>query len=322
MTQQNKHTNPEKKSLHPRNKHNGRYNFPQLIATLPELKPFVALNKFQEESIDFANPKAVKVLNKAILKHFYGIDHWDIPAGYLCPPIPGRADYIHYIADVLSDSNKGVIPKNESVRILDIGTGANCIYPLLGNKEYGWRFAGSDIDRISLNAAQETLNANSLPESFIELRHQPSPDHIFRGVIKPGETFDFTICNPPFHTSAQEANAGSIRKVKNLSGQKTSNPVLNFGGQNGELWCEGGEVKFVRSMIGESAELPLNCLWYSSLISKKDNLPGIYKALNKVKAQEVKTIEMAQGQKISRIVAWTFMDKTQQRIWAESRWGK
>jgi 23S rRNA (adenine1618-N6)-methyltransferase len=54
------------------------------------------------------------------------------PANYLCPPIPAVADYLHYLADLLADGSGGV-PRGIKVRALDVGVGANCIYPLLGH---------------------------------------------------------------------------------------------------------------------------------------------------------------------------------------------
>jgi 23S rRNA A1618 N6-methylase RlmF len=49
---------------------------------------------------------------------------------YLCPPFLEETDYIHYIADLLASSNNGIIPKH-AVQGLDIGVGANCIYPIM-----------------------------------------------------------------------------------------------------------------------------------------------------------------------------------------------
>jgi len=118
----------EKTGLHPRNKHRERYNFDELTVSCPELAPFVRVNDFNDESVDFSNPEAVMMLNKALLKHFYGIAHWNIPPGYLCPPVPGRADYIHHIAGLLGSCNRGKIPTGNQVKCLDIGVGANCIY--------------------------------------------------------------------------------------------------------------------------------------------------------------------------------------------------
>lgn len=307
-----------KDQLHPRNKHKHRYNFPELIASMPELSNFVSLNPYQELSIDFKNPEAVKMLNKTLLKHFYDIQLWDIPAGYLCPPIPGRADYIHYMADLLASSNNGIIPVGKSVKVLDIGVGANCIYPLIGHREYGWHFVASDIDEIAIRSANNIVKANDLSKT-ITIRKQNSARHQFTDIIHPGETFDITICNPPFHASLLEATAGTARKWKNLGKPSKAATPLNFGGNNTELWCEGGEERFVCQMIEESTTFAKSCLWFTSLISKKETLPACYHTLKKVKAIEVRTINMAQGQKISRALAWTFLDKEARQVWNSKR---
>lgn len=304
MSVNTKSPSEEKNNLHPRNKHRQRYNFPELIAICPELSAFVAPNPYGDLSVDFKDPNAVKALNRGLLQFFYKVDLWDIPEGYLCPPIPGRADYIHYVADLLAADNNGSIPKGKSVKILDIGVGANCIYPLIGHHEYGWNFVGSDIDHIAVNSAKNIVDANGLSKA-ITIRKQSSSTDIFHGIIKPGENFSATICNPPFHASMQEAMEGTSRKWKNLGQQKPS-AALNFGGKNAELWCEGGEERFVRRMIEESTQFAQSCRWFTSLISKKETLEGCYRTLEKVKATEVKTINMSQGQKVSRVLAWTF----------------
>lgn len=320
MTEKQKIFPLEKNELHPRNRHRFGYDFEQLVLCCPELRVFVSTNRNDSKSVDFGNPEAVKTLNKALLKQFYGLSNWDIPADYLCPPIPGRADYIHYMADLLSSSNKGVLPQGKSIRILDIGIGANCVYPIIGNSEYGWLFVGSDIDPVAIKSANQIITSNDSLKGAIECRLQTSSSTIFRNIIKPDEMFDMSICNPPFHASLAEAKSGTERKWKNLGLKKNSKTFLNFGGQNNELWCEGGEEAMVHKIIKESAQFPTNCFWYSTLISKKSNLPGVYRSLNKVKAFDIKTIDMAQGQKISRIVTWTFLNESQQKNWRLKRW--
>lgn len=317
-----------KNGLHPRSRHRGRYDFRLLVACCPELAAYVSLNAYRDESIDFANPEAVKALNRALLKQVYGIVAWDIPPRYLCPPIPGRADYLHYLADLLGAGNGGEIPRGESVRVLDVGVGANCIYPLIGHREYGWRFVGSDIDPAALACAQGIIGANSgqgkISESAVELRLQPSPTAIFKDVIQVGEVFDLTMCNPPFHISLAAAREGSERKWKNLGRAvaRPETPLLNFGGQGAELFCAGGEEAFVGRMIEESRRLPGCCFWFTTLIAKAASLPVVYRALKKAGVRDTRIIEMAQGQKKSRIVAWTFLDGRQQLSWSRERWGK
>ncbi|WP_346856832.1 23S rRNA (adenine(1618)-N(6))-methyltransferase RlmF [uncultured Draconibacterium sp.] len=296
---------PETKSqLHPRNKHRDRYNFEVLCKDYPALAPFVIRNKYNNESINFFDPQAVKALNSALLKHFYSIQYWDIPDGYLCPPIPGRADYIHTLADLLRDNETNFADTN--IKCLDIGVGANCIYPIIGYKEYGWAFVGSDVDKQAINSARQIVDRNPDLKDHIEIRLQTNSGSIFNGIINQDEKFQFTLCNPPFHSSAGEARKGTLRKLSNLKGTKTRKAKLNFGGQNNELWCEGGEKLFVRKMIEESVQFANSCVWFTTLVSKETNLPGIYNTLKKVKAKQIKTLNMGQGNKKSRIVAWSF----------------
>lgn len=311
--------NTEKTNLHPRNQHRFRYDFKLLIENCSELKAYVSINEHDIETIDFSNPEAVKALNKALLVSYYNINNWDIPANYLCPPIPGRADYIHYIADLLANSNNGIIPKGNAIQGLDIGVGANCIYPIIGNVEYGWSFVGTDIDEKAIENCSKIIEANPKLVDFISLQQQTEARFIFKNIITPEDKFAFTICNPPFHKSQEEATKGSLRKVNNLESRdfvnKATKPVLNFGGHNAELWCEGGELGFITQMIYESAKYPMQCFWFTTLVSKQSHLSSIYKTLNKVNAVEIKTIEMAQGQKASRIIAWTFLSEEQQKQW-------
>ena len=309
--------NSQKDNLHPRNIHRSRYDFELLISNCPELKAFISINKYGIETIDFSNPLAVKTLNKALLQTYYEIQNWDIPKNYLCPPIPGRADYIHYIADLLAETNNGQIPEGNSVMGLDIGTGANLIYPILGNSIYNWSFVATDIYKTSIENCSKIIEANPKLIDTISLQQQTESRFIFKNIIIPEDRFTFTMCNPPFHASAEEANKSTSRKVSNLNPKekKNTNPVLNFGGQNAELWCNGGEIAFVTQMIYESVKYASQVLWFTTLVSKKENLSSIYKTLKKVNAVSVKTIEMSQGQKNSRIVAWSFLSKPEQQKW-------
>ena len=302
--------NAVKSKLHRRNKHKHRYNFKKLIELSPKLGNYVAINKYGIETIDFFDATAVKLLNQALLNQAYGIQHWDIHSGYLCPPIPGRADYIHHIADVLASEDNRRKPKGPNVKALDIGTGANCIYPILGQCEYGWDFVASDIDPKSVKAAKAIAKANDLS---IDVRLQNDDNRIFKGIIKPDEYFHLTMCNPPFHASEEEAISANRRKTKNLTKGKSVNhkgekPKLaqSFGGQHNELWCNGGELRFIQKMVSESTQFKEQVGWFSTLVSKYGNLKPIYEALRKANAKQVKTVEMGQGNKSSRLVAWKF----------------
>lgn len=295
--------------LHPRNQHRDGYDFARLVAQSPKLKAFIVSGPAGQTTINFHDEQAVRALNQALLKTHYNIHFWDIPAHYLCPPIPGRVDYIHYLADLLADDNKQTIARGRAIKALDIGTGANLVYPLTGQSEYGWHFTGVDIDPMSIRVAQQLSQSNKLK---INLKLQKKRKYIFKGVIEPNDFFHLTLCNPPFHASPEAANKGTQRKWKNLG--KGPSDKLNFGGQITELWCPGGEMQFIASMIEQSVEFAGQCLWFSSLVSKKDNLKPLCKLLKKANVAEFNIIDMAQGQKVSRFIAWTFIEKNQRRL--------
>ena len=304
----------KEKGLHARNMHNQKYDFEALIKDHEKLKPFVNKNKHGDLGVDFSDANAVLALNQALLVHHYKVKDWTIPKGHLCPAIPGRADYLHYIADLLGEGNDGTPPVGTNIKGLDIGTGTSCIYPILGNSVYGWRFVGTDINPDSINHAKTILSSNQTLKKNIKTRFQKSTDHIFKDMIKPDEKFDFTMCNPPFYASLEEANDASDRKVKNLNinrEKKGNKPInknkdSNFGGQKAELWCPGGETAFIKKMIRVSAEVKTQCKWFTTLVSNKQHLIEFYQLLQNLKRAEVRIIEMNHGQKISHILAWRF----------------
>lgn len=283
--------------MHPKNIHNASYNFDDLILNQSKLARFVFTNEHGNKTIDFAKSDAVFYLNKAILLTHYNITDWRIPKGYLCPPIPGRADYIHHIADIFEGTDK-------ALKGLDVGVGANCIYPILGSQIYNWNMVGCDISVEAVTAAKHNVSLTEGLNKTIEIRHQDNNANIFEGIIKADEHFDFTMCNPPFHTSEAEATKSTRLKLKNL--KKEGHAGLNFGGQANELWCNGGEALFIKRLIKQSVAFKSQVTWFTTLVSKKDNLPKIYKQLDKLKATH-QTINMSQGNKQSRLVAWSFV---------------
>jgi len=309
-----------KPGLHKRNRHRFGYNFEELVGVCFDLKQFVRDNGYGQLSIDFSNPEAVVSLNKALLIKYYAVQQWHLPADNLCPPVPGRADYIHFLADLLSDDSGSGYPVGQSIRALDIGVGANCIYPIVGQAEYGWTFIGSDIDKKSLANAQEIVDRNPGLQKTVELRFQSQPERLFDNILQPEDFIDITLCNPPFHDSAQSAAAGSIRKQSNLSKKSVKSSVLNFGGQNNELWCKGGELSFIKNMIDQSQSYRSQVYFFTSLVSRKAHVPELLKALNRAGVAEKRVVEMQQGNKQSRFIAWTFLNSGQRNQWRENKW--
>ena len=109
--------------MHVNNPFDSNYKFSLLVNAVPELNAFIIPGKFARKSIDFSDPEAVYVLNKALLKWRFNVN-WTLKAGHLCPAVPGRFDYLLHANDLLSKL------EGRRARMLDIGTGASLIYPL------------------------------------------------------------------------------------------------------------------------------------------------------------------------------------------------
>lgn len=297
--------------MHKRNKHIADYNFSKLIEVYPELRSHVFVNTRNNKTLNFADAQAVKALNTALLKFYYNIDFWQFPDTNLCPPIPGRVDYIHHIADLLEASNL-----NKNITILDIGTGASCIYPLLGTSEYHWKFVATDSNKKAIAYAKKIIIKNQLNKA-IQLKHQPNTENIFKGIINTSDTFSASLCNPPFFKNEVEAFEATTRKLKGL-GQLTDLVSRNFAGQAYELCFKGGEKAFLHTYLYESSLFKSKCYWYTSLVSNKKNVKAMQQSLYKLGATAVKVIEMEQGNKKSRVVAWTFLTEKQQKNWLKN----
>ncbi len=307
-----------KASLHPTNPHLAGYDMAALGQSFPALLPLLITTPRGEQSIDFADPVAVKTLNQALLAHHYQLPNWDLPEGYLCPPVPGRLDYLLYLADLLKSSHQGKTPKSRQLKLLDVGCGANLIYSLLAARHFGWQVLASDIDQGALQHGAKLLEQHQLVGK-IELRQQAKAEDIFDHLLQAGEYIDVTLCNPPFHSSAEEAAAGSLRKRTNL-GLASAAAELNFAGLSHELWCDGGELKFIQRMMQQSRAVGHQVYWFSSLVSKKEHLAPLQATLQKLGVTGQQVVEMAQGNKQSRFIAWTFLTPAQQTLWRQHRW--
>lgn len=288
--------------FHLRNKHQGQYDLEQLLLACPELQPYLITKKDGQQSLDFGQAATVYWLNKALLKTQYKVLDWTLPEGALCPPVPSRVDYLHHLADLISEET-GVPPKGKKTKILDIGTGASCIYPLLGAAAYGWSFVGADSTAASIQWAHRYLVEHSRWRNLIELRWQAESSNILKGIIKKKDKFAATICNPPFYSSAKEALAQQQRKWQKVH---PNQPSPNFGGQANELYCVGGEVAFIQKMIVESQPFQHQVGWFTSLVAQEKHVAPLEKALKKAKVARREIIALEHGNKKSRVLCWRY----------------
>lgn len=297
--------------MHKNSLHTNSYDFELLTKNHEALKSHVFVNDYQNQTIDFSNPEAVKALNTALLYTHYDVKFWEFPDKNLCPPIPSRADYIHHLADLLRRSHL-----ESDVKVLDIGVGASCIYPLLGNSIYNWSFVGSDIDEKSLQIAQKIIDKNNL-ENVIELRLQRDYQHILKGILNPSDKFTASVCNPPFFKSQADALDATKTKLKGL-GNKSDKVIRNFSGTPKELCYAGGEKAFLHNYLYESSQFPKQCYWFTSLVSNVSHVRSMEASLKKLGATEFRVLDMIQGNKVSRVVAWSFLTEKEQNDWIKN----
>jgi len=272
-----------------------------LIEVNPELKNYLSKNKYDQETIDFKNNLAVIELNRALLLKGYNIKFWAVDPKYLCPAVPGRADYLHHLADLLN------YKQDSNFKIFDLGVGANCIYPILGNSIYNWKFVCSDVNEQSVKLARQIVLANPQFRDKIKILLQKNSKLFFEGIVKDNDFYNACICNPPFFENRNQAERATVRKHQRSKKEKAK---LNFGGQANEIVYKGGEKAFVLNLINESLQFKHNFDWFTCLVSKKSNLPFIYKAFEVLKISTFKKVEMHQGNKQSRFVAWKFPQST------------
>lgn len=218
--------------------------------------------------------------------------------------------FIHHLADLLLEDLEKEVVYSSRIRCIDIGTGANLIYPIIGSAAYKWTFKACDIHQKSLNNAIEICAQNPTLASRIHVVLQKEKQSFFKNIIGQDERFALSICNPPFHASAQEAEAGNYRKLRNLKALNKIKKPLNFGGQYNELICEGGELQFIHNMATESKHYQKQVMWFSSLVSKSAHLPQLQKHLEQLGVVEQRCVNMSQGNKNSRFLAWTFHHTT------------
>ncbi len=290
--------------MHSQNPYQNRYNFKRLVKHHVELEKHIVLNPSGEETINFSSSSAVYELNKALLLADFKLSDYQLTSGYLIPPIPGRLDYLLHLQEVLLE--KFNIGSNSKLRGLDIGTGANGIYSILGAQYFNWNMVGTESDKKAVDIAIANIQRTKALQNKVEIRHQDTKSFILKNIIHPQEQFDFTICNPPFHTSREDAIKGSLRKLKNLGTTTSKEDLsLNFEGQANELWCNGGEALFIKRLIKESVLFKSQVRIFTSLVAKADNLTKIEKQLKKVTAN-YHSIPMSQGHKKSRFIMWWF----------------
>ncbi|XP_005987545.2 RNA N6-adenosine-methyltransferase mettl16 isoform X1 [Latimeria chalumnae] len=287
------------KSMHPRNRYKDKPpDFAKLASKYPEFKQHVHVNLAGRVSLNFKDPEAVRALTCTLLKEDFGLAI-DIPLERLIPTVPLRLNYIHWVEDLIGHHDT---EKSEPRRGIDIGTGASCIYPLLGATMNGWYFLATEVDDMCFNYAKKNVEQNNLFD-LIKVVKVPQKTLLMDALKEESSIiYDFCMCNPPFFANQLEAKGENSRNPR-----RAPPSSVNTGGIT-EIMAEGGELEFVKRIIHDSLQLKERLRWYSCMLGKKCSLAPLKEELHKQGVPKVTHTEFCQGRTMRWALAWSFYD--------------
>ncbi|KAM4795094.1 RNA N(6)-adenosine-methyltransferase METTL16 [Rhinophrynus dorsalis] len=287
------------KSMHPRNRYKDKPpDFAYLASKYPDFKQHVNVNLAGKISLNFKDPCAVRALTCTLLKEDFGLSI-DIPLERLIPTVPLRLNYIHWVEDLISYLGTD---QTALRRGIDIGTGASCIYPLLGATLNGWYFLATEVDDICFNYAKKNVEQNNLAD-LIKVVKVPQKTLLMDALKEESEIiYDFCMCNPPFFANQMEAQG-----VNSRNPHRPPPSSVNTGGIT-EIMAEGGELEFVKRIIHDSLQLKKRLRWYSCMLGKKCSLAPLKEELKIQGVPKVSHTEFYQGRTMRWALAWSFYD--------------
>ncbi|XP_004706928.1 RNA N6-adenosine-methyltransferase METTL16 [Echinops telfairi] len=287
------------KSMHARNRYKDKPpDFAYLASKYPDFKQHVQINLNGRVSLNFKDPEAVRALTCTLLREDFGLSI-DIPLERLIPTVPLRLNYIHWVEDLIGhqDSDKSALRRG-----IDIGTGASCIYPLLGATLNGWYFLATEVDDMCFNYAKKNVEQNNLSD-LIKVVKVPQKTLLMDALKEECEIiYDFCMCNPPFFANQLEAKGVNSRNAR-----RPPPSSVNTGGIT-EIMAEGGELEFIKRIIHDSLQLKKRLRWYSCMLGKKCSLAPLKEELRIQGVPKVTYTEFCQGRTMRWALAWSFYD--------------
>ncbi|XP_071353355.1 RNA N(6)-adenosine-methyltransferase mettl16 [Trachinotus anak] len=283
------------KSMHPRNRYKDRPpDFAYLASKYPDFQQHVHTSLTGRPVVNFKEPEAVRALTCTLLKEDFGLTI-EIPLERLIPTVPLRLNYIHWVEDLING-------QKQLRRGIDIGTGASCIYPLLGATMNGWYFLATEVDDICFDYATKNVEQNNLSD-LIKVVKVPQKTLLMDALKEETEIiYDFCMCNPPFFANQLEAKG-----VNSRNSRRPPPSSVNTGGVT-EIMAEGGELEFVKRIIHDSLQLKKRLRWYSCMLGKKCSLAPLKEELRKQGVPKVTHTEFCQGRTMRWALAWSFYD--------------
>lgn len=245
-----------------------------LLAEIGRRFPDIAVDQLHEDE------EVAYRVAEATLAHYFGLEV-RLSRANLCPRIPNRIAYLNIMESLCEAWD--VVHTDEKLMV-DIGTGSLAIFPLLGAKLGRW--IATEKNASSYQHARELVAHNQI--ATIAVEHTlgwPQPSHRVR----------YTVSNPPFYTDA--ADLRQRNRKKDLT---KPTPALTL--VSNELFCDGGEVAFVKWMIDESFSAPKTG-WYSAMVGIHSDVDPILHHLHKVAITNYKVIPIRFGTR-RWVVAW------------------
>ncbi|XP_040605067.1 RNA N6-adenosine-methyltransferase METTL16 isoform X1 [Mesocricetus auratus] len=287
------------KSMHARNRYKDKPpDFAYLASKYPDFKQHIQINLSGRVSLNFKDPEAVRALTCTLLREDFGLSI-DIPLERLIPTVPLRLNYIHWVEDLIGHQASD---KSTLRRGIDIGTGASCIYPLLGATLNGWYFLATEVDDMCFNYAKKNVEQNNLSD-LIKVVKVPQKTLLMDALKEESEIiYDFCMCNPPFFANELEAQG-----VNSRNSRRPPPSSVNTGGIT-EIMAEGGELEFVKRIIHDSLQLKKRLRWYSCMLGKKCSLAPLKEELRIQGVPKVTFTEFCQGRTMRWALAWSFYD--------------
>ncbi|CAD5235181.1 unnamed protein product [Bursaphelenchus xylophilus] len=288
--------------MHPRNPYKSKPpDFSKLAFEYPRFRKHCRVSTTGKVEGDFSNEEFVKVLSETLLKKDFGLDV-EFMEGSLIPRVPQRLNYLLLIQDILIAN--GIC---ENVMGLDIGTGASCIYPLLGARLCKFSFVATEIDEDSVKWAQKQVEKNFKNNEIILIQGQK--EGFFKTPLKSVDRFDFCMCNPPFFHE-KEANEKFTSDVngnrRNSSNKHTNAPNSVTVAKTNELMVEGGEVEFVKRIMDESVQVKDKFRLFTTMLGKKSSVATLKKHLVDRGCQQFAVSILSQGRTQRWVISWTF----------------
>ena len=255
------------------------------------------------------NQEFTVALTRALLRTHLDVQLPYLEENHLCPPVPNRFFYLHWIHSELLSKNAGGVGSH---RGLDIGSGATAIYSLLAAKFFHYHMVTTEIDVNAAAMAQKNVEANHLsshvhvarvPPSHSQDPSQPPGGPLERSLVafeqlllQQQKPLDFVMTNPPFY------DPSTMEHVNPRAGDGRARTAMTVS----EGSYPGGEVGFVTEMIADSLRRPHASRWFSSMLGKKTSLSFLQKTLTHVLGpSHIRVTEYGPGQYTRWFLAWT-----------------